>query len=73
LGQALNIKLHFTSGYHPEGNGQMERTNQTLKHYLRIYCNYQQCKGDLGVHQGYTPGMDLVHPTHTCGHRTLRG
>jgi hypothetical protein len=36
------MKLHFTSGYHPEGDGQTERTNQTLEQYLRIYCNYQQ-------------------------------
>src|SRR6202453_3916995 len=42
LGKALNMKLHFTSGYHPEGDGQTERTNQTLEQYLRIYCNYQQ-------------------------------
>ena len=36
------MKLHFTSGYHPEGDGQTERTNQTLEQYLRIYVNYQQ-------------------------------
>ena len=42
LGKALDMKLHFTSGYHLEGNGQMERTNQTLEQYLRVYCNYQQ-------------------------------
>ena len=34
--------LHFTSGYHPEGDGQTECTNQTLEQYLRVYCNYQQ-------------------------------
>ena len=34
--------LHFTSGYHPEDNGQTEHTNQTLKQYLCVYCNYQQ-------------------------------
>jgi Integrase core domain len=27
LGKALNIKLHFTSGYHLEGNRQTERVN----------------------------------------------
>jgi hypothetical protein len=42
LGKALDMTLHFTSGYHPEGNGQTERTNQTLEQYLRIFCNYQQ-------------------------------
>jgi hypothetical protein len=42
LRKALNIKLHFTSGYHPEGDGQMERINQTLEQYLQIYCNFRQ-------------------------------
>jgi len=42
LGTALDMRLHFTSGYHPEANSQAERTNQTLEQYLRIYCNYQQ-------------------------------
>ena len=42
LGKVLDMKLHFTSGYHPEGDGQTERTNQTLEQYLRVYCNYQQ-------------------------------
>jgi len=42
LGKALDMKLHFTLGYHPEGDGQTKRANQTLKQYLRMYCNYQQ-------------------------------
>src|SRR6266481_1186669 len=42
LGTALDMKLHFTLGYHPEGDSQTERTNQTLEQYLRVYCNYQQ-------------------------------
>jgi hypothetical protein len=42
LGKALDMKLHFTSGHHPEGDGQTERVNQTLEQYLRVYCNYQQ-------------------------------
>ena len=42
LGKALDMQLHFTSGYHPEGNGQTERTNQTLEQYLQVYSNYQQ-------------------------------
>ena len=41
LGKALDRKLHFTSGYHPEDDGQTEHTNQTLEQYLQIYCNYQ--------------------------------
>jgi hypothetical protein len=42
LGQALDMKIYFTLGYHPEGDGQTERLNQTLEQYLRIFCNYQQ-------------------------------
>ena len=34
LGRVLDMKLHFTLGYHPEGNGQTECANQTLKQYL---------------------------------------
>ena len=36
------MKLHFTSGYYPEGDSQTECTNQTLEQYIRVYCNYQQ-------------------------------
>ena len=36
------MRLHFTSGYHPKGDGQTKCTNQTLKQYLCVYCNYQQ-------------------------------
>ena len=41
-GKVLDMKLHFTLGYHPEGDGQTERANQTLEQYLQVYCNYQQ-------------------------------
>jgi IS30 family transposase len=34
LEKALDMRLHFTSGYHLEGNGQMEHVNQTLEQYL---------------------------------------
>ena len=36
------MRLHFTSGYYPEGDGQTKHMNQTLEQYLRVYCNYQQ-------------------------------
>jgi len=32
LEKALDMRLHFTSGYHLEGDGQTERSNQTLEH-----------------------------------------
>jgi len=40
LANILEIKLYFTSGYHSEANSQTKCTNQTLKQFLRIYCNY---------------------------------
>ena len=36
------MQLHFTLGYHLEGDGQTEQTNQTLEQYLWVYSNYQQ-------------------------------
>jgi len=42
LGKVLDMKLHFTSGYHPEGDGQTEQINQILEQYLQMYSTYQQ-------------------------------
>ena len=36
------MQLHFTLGYHLEGDKQTEQTNQTLEQYLWVYSNYQQ-------------------------------
>src|SRR5260370_8384914 len=36
------MRLHFTLGYHPEGDGQTEHANQVLEQYLQTYMNYQQ-------------------------------
>ncbi len=36
------MRLHFTSGYHLEGDGQTECANQVLEQYLWGYTNYQQ-------------------------------
>uniref|UniRef100_A0A0W0G0B4 Integrase catalytic domain-containing protein n=1 Tax=Moniliophthora roreri TaxID=221103 RepID=A0A0W0G0B4_MONRR len=41
------MKLHFTSGYHPEANGQTKQANQTLEQYLQMYCSYQQDNWDM--------------------------
>src|SRR6266446_11005645 len=42
LGKLLQMRLHFTLGYHPEGDRQMEHANQVLEQYLWVYTNYQQ-------------------------------
>src|SRR5258707_5159468 len=36
------MELHFTSGYHLEGDRQTECLNQVLEQYLQAYTNYQQ-------------------------------
>ncbi len=47
LAKALDMELHFTSGYHPEADRQMKCANQTLEQYICIYCSYQQDNWDL--------------------------
>src|SRR5258707_8404134 len=34
LSKLLQMELHFMSGYHPEGDRQMEHLNQVLEQYL---------------------------------------
>ncbi|HEX4372954.1 MAG TPA: hypothetical protein VHZ50_06595 [Puia sp.] len=38
----LGMKHKQSTAYHPQTNGQTERTNQTLEQYLRFYLNYDQ-------------------------------
>ena len=35
--QLMGIHARTTSGFHPQANLQAERTNQTLRQYLRVY------------------------------------
>jgi len=42
LSAFLNLKKRLSTAFHPQTDGQTERTNQTVEQYLRIYCNYQQ-------------------------------
>jgi hypothetical protein len=40
----LNIPRRTSTAYHLETDGQTERVNQTLKQYLRGFCNFDQEK-----------------------------
>ncbi|KAJ1576523.1 hypothetical protein NDA12_006725 [Ustilago hordei] len=38
----LGMKHLLSTAYHPQMDGQMERVNQVVEQYLRMYCNYEQ-------------------------------
>ena len=38
----LGIETKLSTAYHPQTDGQTERTNKELEQYLRMYVNYRQ-------------------------------
>ncbi|KAK7120178.1 hypothetical protein R3I94_020253 [Phoxinus phoxinus] len=56
--KVLGVKQCVTSAYHPQSNGQDERTNQTIKRALSKYCNDMQNNWDESLE-------DVVHAINT--------
>ena len=42
LYKALDVNRNLSTAFHLQTDGQTERTNQTLKQYLCMYCNHLQ-------------------------------
>ena len=38
----LGISGNPSTAYHPQTDGQTERINQEIEHYLRVFANYHQ-------------------------------
>jgi transposase InsO family protein len=42
LNQLLGIQTRLSTAFHPQTDGQTERTNQEIEQYLRIFTNWRQ-------------------------------
>jgi len=42
LNNLLGIQTKLSTAYHPQTDGQMERINQELEQYLRVFINHRQ-------------------------------
>ncbi|GJX11744.1 putative reverse transcriptase domain-containing protein [Tanacetum coccineum] len=72
LNKALGTRLDMSTAYHPETDGQSERTIQTLEHMLRAYaapfealyarkCRSPICWAEVGDSQ--LTGPEIIHET----------
>jgi transposase InsO family protein len=71
----LEIKQNMSSAYHPQTDGQSERTNQMVETILRIFCNHQQDNWADWLKVCYCPldpGTSLLRSTGTSAARTIQ-
>ena len=59
--EATSTKLSFSTAYHPQTNGQSERSNQEIEHYLRLFINYHQSDWDEWLPLAVFTYNDRVH------------
>jgi len=64
----LGIERRLSTAFHPQTDGQTERTNATLEQYLRAYSNYQQdnwCEllptAEFAYNNGYQETIKHTH------------
>jgi hypothetical protein len=70
LHESLDTKLNFSSAYHPQTNGQTERTNQILKDMLRAYALKHGGSSDKSL--PYAEFSYNNSPTHQQAHAAAR-
>ena len=61
LYKLLSITANFTTAYHPQTNGQSERTNQEIEQYLRLFINFHQSNWDEWLLLAEFAYNDRVH------------
>jgi hypothetical protein len=61
LYKLLGIKLAMSTAYHPQTDGQMERVNQVLEGYLRIFTRRRQDDWDDYLPTGKFQYNNMVH------------
>uniref|UniRef100_A0A3P9I5Y6 Gypsy retrotransposon integrase-like protein 1 n=1 Tax=Oryzias latipes TaxID=8090 RepID=A0A3P9I5Y6_ORYLA len=65
VNEALGVKHCITSAYHPQANGQDERTNRNIKTGLSKYCG--EDKNDWDIHlRGIVAGINTAKQVTLC-------
>jgi transposase InsO family protein len=61
--QSINIKHAFSTSYHPQTNGQVERFNATFATQLAKYCNKEKYDWDVFLQQVVNAYNTGIHAT----------